>query len=124
MISSIRSKCPTKLILIVKTDLDAAYLRIYANAKTSSTCIAIVDKLAFICLRLPFSNTYTPAYCATVCESAIDLGNYLLRDEYWDTDDLNSPYQYLLPQEDKQQPESHLAMADPLKWTSQPQRHQ
>ena len=65
-------------------------------------------------MRLPFGTTLAQAECAIVSEAAIYLGNDLLRDEYWDTDDLNSPYQYLLPQEDKQQPESHLATADLL----------
>ena len=50
----------------------------------------------------------------TVSEAAIDLGNNLLKDESWDTDDLNSPHRSLLPQEGKQQSESHIAMEDPL----------
>ena len=50
----------------------------------------------------------------TVSEAAIYLGNDLLRDEYWDTDDLKSPHRSLLPQEEKQQSVSHIATADPL----------
>ena len=57
MISAMRSRWPTKRIFIGKTDMDAAYLRIHANAKTSSTCIEIVNKLAFLCLTLPFGTT-------------------------------------------------------------------
>ena len=57
MISAMQSRRPTVRILIWKTDLDAAYLRIHANAKTSSTCIEIVNKLAFLCLTLPFGTT-------------------------------------------------------------------
>ena len=82
-----------------KKVLDAAYRRIHANAKTASTCIAIVDELAFLCLRLPFGTTPAPAEYVTISEAAIDLGNEILRDESWDTDDLNSPHQSLLPQE-------------------------
>ena len=50
----------------------------------------------------------------TVSEASIDLGKYPLRDEYWDTEDLNSPHISLLPQEDKQQSTSHITKVDPL----------
>ena len=92
MISAIRSRCPTKRILIGKTDLDAAYRRIHANATTASTCIAIVDELALLWSRLPFGTTPAPAKYTTASEVAIYLGNDLLKYESWDTDDLNSPH--------------------------------
>ena len=114
MISEMRSKWATKHILIGKTYLDAAYLWIYAYATTTSKYIAIVDKLALICLWLPFGTTLAPAEYMTVSEAEIDLGNDLLRDKSWDTDDLKSPHIYLLPQEDKQHPTSNFETADPL----------
>ena len=98
-----RSKCPTKRILIGKIYLDAAYCRIHANATTTPTCIAIVDELSFLCLRLTFGATPAPAEYTTGSEATIDLGNDLLWDEYWDKDDLNSPHQSSIPQEEKQQ---------------------
>ena len=97
-----------------KTDLDAAYRRINANATTALTCMAIVDELSFLCLRLPFGTTPTPADYKTISEASIDLGNDLLQDQSWDTNDLNSPQRSLLPPEEKQQSASHLAKADPL----------
>ena len=63
-----------KRILIGKTDLEAAYRQIHANARTASTCIAIVNELAFLCLRLPFVATPAPAEYMTFSEAAIDLG--------------------------------------------------
>ena len=114
MISAMQSRWPTKLILIRKTDLDASYRRIHANATTASTCIAIVYELSFLCLRLPLGTTPAPAEYTTVSEAAIDLGNDILRDESWDTDDLNLPHRSLLPQEYKQKSSSHLETADPL----------
>ena len=66
MISAMRSIWPTKIIIILKTDLDAAYLRIHANARTALTCIAIVEELDFLCLRLPFGTTPAPAEYTTV----------------------------------------------------------
>ena len=92
IISAMRSIWQTKRILIGKTDLDAAYWGIHANATTVLTCIAIVDELDFLCMRLPFVTTPAPAGYATGSEAAIDLGNNLLWDESWDTDDLNSPH--------------------------------
>ena len=114
MISAMRSRWPAKRILIGKTDLDATYRRIHANAKTASTYIAIVDEIYFICLRLPFGTTPEPAEYTTVSEAAIDLGNDILQDQSWETDDLNLPHRYLIPPEEKQQSAIHLAKSDPL----------
>ena len=114
MISAMRSRWPTKIILIVKTDLDAAYRKIHEPANTASTCIAIVDELAFICLRLTFGTTPAPSEYTNISEAAIDLGNDLRQDKSWDTNDLNSPHRSLLPPEEKQQSASHLSKADPL----------
>ena len=92
---------PTKRILIGKTDLDSAYLRIHANAKTASTCISIVDKLDFLYLRLPFVTIPAPPEYTTVSEESIEIGNDLLQDQSRETDDLNLPHKSLLPPEEK-----------------------
>ena len=68
MISAKRSRWPTKRIFIGKTDLDAAYRQIHAHANTASAFIAIVDELAFFCLRLPFGTTPAPAEYTTISE--------------------------------------------------------
>ena len=60
MIYEMRSKWPSKRILTRKTDLDAAYRRIHANTTTAPTCIAIVDDLAFLFLRLSFGTIPAP----------------------------------------------------------------
>ena len=83
--------------------LDAAYRRIYANSTTGSTFITIVDKLAFICLWLPFHTKLVPAEYTTVSEAAIDLGSNILRDKYSYTENLNSPHRSSIPKKDKQQ---------------------
>ena len=64
-----------------KTDLDTAYRWIHANAKTASTCIAIVDEPAFLYLRLPFGTTPAAAEYTTISETVRDLGNDLLQDQ-------------------------------------------
>ena len=114
MISAMRSRWPTKRIIIGKADLDAAYRHIHANATTASTCIAIVDELAFLYLRLPFGTTPASVGYMTVSEAAIYLGNDLFQDESWETDDLKFPHLSLLPQEENQQSASHLVTAEPL----------
>ena len=114
MISAMRSRWPTKRIIIGKTDLDAAYRQIHAHANTASACIAIVDELAFLCLRLPFGTTHASAEYTTISEAEIDVGKDLLQDQSWDTDDLNSHLISLLPPEEKQQSGSQLENSDPL----------
>ena len=96
MISAMRSRWKTIRILIGNTDLDAAYRWIHTDATTTSTCIAIVDKLYFLCSRLPFGTTPTPEEYTTVSEAATDLGNDILQDESWDTDYLNSSHRSLI----------------------------
>ena len=71
--------------MIGKTDLDTAYQRVHANTQTESTCIAVVVKLVFICLRLPFGATPAPVQYTTISEVEIDLGNDLLVDVSWET---------------------------------------
>ena len=97
MIYAMQSRWTTKIILIGKTDLDAAYRRIHTFANTTSTCIALVDELAFLCLMLRFGITTAQAEYTTISEAAIDLGNYLLQYQSWDTNDLNSQHRSLLP---------------------------
>ena len=71
MISLMRNKWPTKLIFIGKMDLDAAYLRIHLNATTALNCVAIVEKLAFLFLRLPVGTMPAPEEYTTISEAAI-----------------------------------------------------
>ena len=80
MIASMRIKWFSKHILIRKTDVDAAYRHIHANAQIATTFILIVGKLAFLYLVLPFGAPPEPAEYTTIGEAAIDLGNNLLAD--------------------------------------------
>ena len=65
-------------------------------------------------MRLPFGTTPAPVDYTTISEATIDLGNDLLQDKSWDTNDLNLPHRSLLPPEKKQKSATHLAKADPL----------
>ena len=90
MISAMRIKWPSKCILIVKTDLDAAYQSVHENMQIASTCISIVVKVAFLFLRLHLGTTPAP-------EKYTTLGNYLLADASWDATNVQSPHRHLLP---------------------------
>ena len=83
MISSMNSKWPSKLILIRKTDIDAADHRIHTNTRIAATCIYIVDKLTLLCIPLTYSTTPAPSEYTTIIEAAIDLRNDLLREKSW-----------------------------------------
>ena len=65
-------------------------------------------------MRLSFGTTPAPAEYTTISEAAIDLGNDLLQDQYWDTNDIKLPHRSLLLPEEKNQSASHLTKADPL----------
>ena len=60
MMAAMRIKWPSKHILIGKIDLDDAYRSIHTNAQIAATFIAIVVKLAFLCLCLTFGTTPAP----------------------------------------------------------------
>ena len=57
MISEMRNKCPTKLILIGKTDLEVACRRIHANATTASTFI-VGGSLVNLTICLKYSQPF------------------------------------------------------------------
>ena len=108
MIAFMRIKCPSKCILIGKTDLGAAYCHVHANAQISATCIAVSVKLAFLFLSLPFGTTHPPAEYTTTSEAEIDLENDLLSDTSCDATNLQLPHQHLIPRED------YLPASEPL----------
>ena len=53
----------------------------------------MVDKIAYVPLRLPFGVSPGPSLYSVVSESIFDLVNDLLNDKEWDRTQLNSPYQ-------------------------------
>ena len=84
MIAAMQIKWPSKSILIGKTDIDAAYRRIRANARIASTFISIVENLSLLCLHLPFGTTPEPVDYTTVSEAKNEPLNDLLRIALWD----------------------------------------
>ena len=114
MIVAMRIKWPSKGILIVKIDLNAAYQRVHANPQIAATCIAIVVKLSFLCLCLLFVTTSTPAEYTTISEAEINLGNDLLADTSWDVTNLQLLHRHLLHKKDYLPASGPLVKSDQL----------
>ena len=79
-----------------------------------STCIAIVGKLSFLCLRLPFGTVPTPAEYTTTNEAPIELDNDLLVNRSWGATNLQFPHKHLLPREDYLPASEPLVKADQM----------
>ena len=74
-----------------KYDLDAAYRRIHVKPTQNLHCTTIIDKIAYIPLRLPFGVASGPSIYSTMSETIFDLTNDLLNDKSWNLESLNSP---------------------------------
>ena len=95
MITAMRIEWPSKRILIVQTNLGAAYRRVHTKLQIGSTCIAIVGKLAFLCLGLPFGTMSAQKLYTTINEAEIYFENDLLTDASGDATNLQSPHRHL-----------------------------
>ena len=82
---------PNKKIFMSKYDLDAAYRRLHVKPSHNLQCVTIIDKMAYIPLRLPFGVAAGPSVYSTMSETIFDLTNDLLNDKKWNLDDLHSP---------------------------------
>ena len=91
-IHSMRQKYPTTEILLSKFDLDAAYRRLHSHPKHAVKVITIVEKLAYLLIRLPFGSAAGPSRYSTVSESIMDLVNDLVHEMEWDPKTLHSPH--------------------------------
>ena len=94
--------------------MDIAYRQIYVYAKTLLTRIAILYKLAFLSMQLPFGTIPVPEEYKYIIEAEIDLGNDLLREKLWYIENISSIHRTLLPKENKQQSSNHLVKTDTL----------
>ena len=114
MTASMQLKWPSKCILIGKTDLDGAYRCVHANSKIAPKCIAIVEKLSLLLLKLPFGPTTVLEEYTTISEVEIYLGNILLMDTSCDVLDIQSPHRSLLPREEYLSDSTKILQVDTL----------
>lgn len=80
-------------ILMLKLDLDAAYRRLHVTARMALLTITVIQKIAYILLRLPFGVANGPNDYSLISEPIFDLTNDVLRDPTFDPTDLHSPLQ-------------------------------
>ena len=86
-----RQTHPKKKIYMSKYDLDAAYRRLHVSPIQNLQCVTIINKIAYIPLRLPFGVAAGPSVYSTMSETIFDLTNDLLNDKTWNLKELNSP---------------------------------
>ena len=82
---------PEKKIYMSKYDLDAAYRRLHVSLSQALQCTTIIDKIAYIPLRLPFGVKSGPSLYSTMSETIFDLTNDILNDKTWNENELVSP---------------------------------
>ena len=89
-IQHLRSKHPSKRILLAKHDLDSAYRRLHWKAKIALLSITIVGSLAYILTRLCFGISSGPSEWCLISELIVDFANILILDPTWSTDSLRT----------------------------------
>lgn len=62
--------------------------------------MTVIDKVAYIPLRLPFGVSPGPSLYATISECVYDAINDLMNEPEWNRESLNSPYVPKLPERD------------------------
>ena len=82
---------PSTCIFITKLDIDAAYRRLHVLARMAVMAITIINKIAYILLRLPFGVANGPNDFSLISEPIIDLTNDILRDTTWDPSSTKAP---------------------------------
>lgn len=85
-----------KVILVSKTDMDAAYRCLHANLKSAATCIVIINGIAYILLRLPFGSSPAPSEFSIFKDILVDLFKTIMDDPTCDPDITKSPYYSLM----------------------------
>ena len=92
MIVALRLEFPEEIIFIIKYDFDAAYRRLHCHPLHAIKAIIVFGQLAYILCRLPFGAAAGPSIYSKFSEMIFELTNDIMQDEYWDPDELNSPY--------------------------------
>jgi len=105
-IHNMRASNKNSKIYMTKYDMDAAYRRLHTSIHHSLKCVTVIDRMAYVPLRLPFGVSPGPSLYSTISECIYDAINDLLNEEKWDRDTLNSPYAPNLPDQDSYIPES------------------
>ena len=93
-IHQIHFRHKNKIILVSKTDLDAAFRCIHANIAAAVSCITIIDDIAHILLRLPFGSSPAPSIFDIPSQILCDITTTLANDPTWNPDELHATKYY------------------------------
>lgn len=96
-IHDIRRRHPSTKIWMNKTDLDAAYRRIHANASAAVTCITAIEEIAYLTIRLPFGASPAPTKFSLVSDMIGDLAIDIALCESWNPEELRSSFNLDFP---------------------------
>ena len=77
-------------ILSSKSDMNSAYRRLHATLKAASSCITIIDKIAYILFRLPFGASPAVGLFSILSDITTDLTTEIAEDVTWNPDELHS----------------------------------
>ena len=72
------SEYPSRMILLLKVDLDAAYRRMHVQAEKSVKAMSIIDIISYLETKLPFRAVTGPSVFSTFRKLIFDLMNNLL----------------------------------------------
>ena len=74
-IYTMRLTCPMLAILITKLDIDVTYRRLYVVAIMAIQTITVINKIAYILLRLQKDVANGPNHFSIVSETIMDIAN-------------------------------------------------
>jgi hypothetical protein len=94
-IHNIRYRHPHKVILLSKTDMDAAYRRIHTAMSAAVTCMTIVDDIAYLLVRLPFGSSPAPSIFSIISDAITDVAWDLSLDPTWDPNSQRSNFSFI-----------------------------
>jgi hypothetical protein len=96
-IVDLRSRHPTRPILIGKIDLKAAYRRAHLHPNTVAEFLTVFDGRLNASLRMTFGGAAFPSMWSNCSEIIGDLANDLILCPDWNPNELHSPLQHLIP---------------------------
>jgi hypothetical protein len=94
-IHNIRYRHPFKVILLSKTDMDAAYRRIHTSMQAAATCMTVVNDLAYLLVRLPFGSSPAPSIFSIISDAITDVAWDLSLDPTWDPNSQQSNFSFV-----------------------------
>jgi hypothetical protein len=94
--------------------MNMAYRQAHLQLATSIECVAQLDGLLLMMMRLPFGEKPCPAQWCTILEPICDLANELIHNVSWSPANLQSCYDLVLPEPDRTHSDTQFEETLPL----------